>query len=193
MSVAICGSAPPGTSKKTLRALFEIAQRQNPAQIVVDSNGPLLGIAAQAGVDVLKCNQSELMELLGRKKPLDLHSKDGQQEVRKFLKRKGAPRRLLITAGARGAYLASGKATSYAPAPMVPKLNLAPVSATGCGDAATAGVLWSLLNNADAATILEHAVACGSAKRYAADPGALKPELVKKFLGASAEAHWEEK
>jgi len=179
-AVAICGSAPQGTSEKTLRAVLRIARKNGADCIVVDSNGPLLRCAAGSSIAVLKCNVAELSELLESKRMLDLFAKTHRRRVQEFLKTRGAPKCALVTAGAAGGFLFDGSGAHYL---SPPKLHRKAQSATGCGDAATAGVLMNVLHGSPAghsvrqAHMLEQAVALGTAKMFSLDPGGLDTAL----------------
>jgi fructose-1-phosphate kinase PfkB-like protein len=180
-AVAICGSAPQGTSEKTLRAVLRAAHESGAECIVVDSNGALLRCAAESSIAVLKCNVAEVSELLESKRTLDLFSKPQRTRVHAFLKRRGAPKCALVTAGAAGAFLFDGSGAHYL---SPPRVRRKPVAVTGCGDAATAGVLLNLLHGSPAAGqtvrkahMLEQAVALGTAKMFSLDPGGLDTAL----------------
>lgn len=62
--VVLSGSCPPGTSDDDVRE-FVHAVRASGALIVVDTSGPLLATAADAGADLLKPNHHELREVTG--------------------------------------------------------------------------------------------------------------------------------
>jgi sugar/nucleoside kinase (ribokinase family) len=111
---------------------------------------------------------------------------------------------VLITLGAGGAALATPDILLHAPAPALSgpqpsgsgsaaepadrqgrDARAAPQSATGCGDAATAGWLWAILQGCSPEVTLRRAVACGTAKLISADPGNLDKRRVERLLAAA--------
>lgn len=62
--VVLSGSCPPGTRADDVRGLVR-AVRASGALIVVDTSGPFLATAADAGADLLKPNHHELREVTG--------------------------------------------------------------------------------------------------------------------------------
>ena len=180
--VALCGSTPAGTKASTLRSLFTIAREQGAAYILVDSNGALMLEAARAGVDFLKGNAMEIGAWLKLAHPFDLENAGHERAIENAFTKTGAPKTVLITLGAQGAAIASNsKILKILP----PKLNrrFKIVSATGCGDAATAGVLWSvLLGESRHELALKRGLACGSAKLASADPGSLSLKITRSLF-----------
>lgn len=63
--VVISGSLPPGTEAATLRGLLEAVKARG-AALLVDTSGPMLKVAAEAGADLLKPNHDELAEATGK-------------------------------------------------------------------------------------------------------------------------------
>lgn len=178
--VALCGSAPAGTSPKTLRALFALARRAGASTIVADTNGPALDAASTAGLDGIKGNAAEAGAWLGLRGALDLDSASHRVKLRAALQRRGAPKSMLITLGAEGAALATPENIVRAKPPRLPKS--AQRAATGCGDAATAGWLWALRDKCSPDETLRRAIACGTAKLASVDPGELDRGLVQRLL-----------
>jgi len=176
--LAVCGSAPPGTSSATLRGIFHGASQA--AVAIADTNGPALKIAAESGLHGIKGNAAEIGELLGVQRPLDPRQADDQKLLAELLQRKRAPASILMTLGAAGAALITLEKVLFAAAPTLPSERYR--SATGCGDAATAGWIWGLGEHAPEDVCLARAVACGSAKAASADPGSLDPRLMRTLL-----------
>ncbi len=63
-TVVLSGSCPPGTRPEHVRRFIE-AVRSRGAAALVDTSGPLLLTAAEAGADLLKPNREELLEATG--------------------------------------------------------------------------------------------------------------------------------
>jgi 1-phosphofructokinase len=178
-AVAACGSAPPGTRPETLSAVLALLRRAR--FLLVDAGGPLLELAARAGVDGLKGNADEIGAWLGLGGPWRL---DRSAHRRALLERMAsgsrAPERVLITLGPAGAALAQGGTLWHAAAPARPPHT--DLRVTGCGDAATAGWLWAVTDGAGPAEVLRRAVASGTAKLLSPDPGLVDPAGVRRLL-----------
>lgn len=89
--LVISGSFPPGTPDELLPALIRLG-RDAGATVIVDTSGPSLLVAADAGASVLKPNEHELRDATGLDDPLD-----GARE----LLRRGAEL-VLLSLGAEG-------------------------------------------------------------------------------------------
>lgn len=177
--VAICGSAPPRTM---LANLILNASSHGASYILADTNGEMQRIAGSMKIDLLKGNASEIGSWLDLKAPFDPHASPDQRALMERMNLDFSPHAILITLGAKGAVLAERDTLLYAKSPRLPaKFKIA--AATGCGDAATAGVLWSLvLGERDPEKMLARAVACGTAKLATADPGLLDTTLAKSMV-----------
>jgi fructose-1-phosphate kinase PfkB-like protein len=180
--IAICGSAPEKTTAAILKNIFKIAAKAPYA--IADTNGPALTMAAQSGLYGLKGNAQEIGTLLGLNRTL---KKEDIFEWEKLwntcgFKSELAPKKIMITFGTIGAALISGNGTLiyFAHAPRLSAGEFR--SATGCGDASTAGWMWGILEQRDDAECLRRAVACGSAKAASIDPGALDVTLMRRLL-----------
>ena len=183
--VAICGSAPSGTSARTLRKIFELARARRVHALIADANGPALETAGQMGLDGVKGNAAEIGAWLGLPGKLNPASRAHRIRLLRRLALKNAPRAVLATLGAAGALFATSETLLLAQAPCceTPSKNTRQ-SATGCGDAATAGWLWALLESGGPEDILRRAVACGTAKLASPDPGTLDTRALSALLCA---------
>jgi len=186
---ALCGSAPPDTLHGWLDIVVETV-REQASWVIADTNGPLLEAAGRAGLAGLKGNAAEIGAWLGLKSPVHPGNKAHMKALRNAVqienrksKIENAPRSILITLGAHGAVLATAKGLWLAQPPRFPKRMIQ--SATGCGDAATAGWMWGLAEGCSPAECLRRAVACGTAKLASADPGGLDGTLARKLLRAT--------
>lgn len=132
--VTVSGSLPPGTTQEQFVDLVAAARHAG-ARVVVDTSGPALRWAAQAGADLLKPNRAELAAATGLDDPAGAVA---------LLQGLGA-RDVVVTDGAAGM-------TAYVPGPAGPRdvgrsRLLGPPLAgnpTGAGDAATAALAVSL-------------------------------------------------
>jgi 1-phosphofructokinase len=177
--VAFCGSAPKNFSETAAGSVFQTA-RKEASIVIADTNGMLLDAAGRMNLDGIKGNALEIGQWLGLEDSLHIEMKSHRAALRAAFRREGSPQLILVTLGATGAALATEKELFFAGAPRLPK-NLGK-SATGCGDAATAGWLWALNEGRSPGEQLARAVACGSAKFASADPGALDQKFVRKLL-----------
>ncbi|MGO9358203.1 MAG: 1-phosphofructokinase family hexose kinase [Xanthobacteraceae bacterium] len=125
-----------------------------PSRIIVDTSGPLLQAALEAGVYLVKPNLREFQELAG------IAATDAAALVE-------AGRRLFdryrleviaLSMGPDGALLLTRDLALRANA-----LPIEPVSVSGAGDSFLGAMLWSLVNGDNLETALRYAVAGGSA------------------------------
>ena len=176
--LAFCGSAPQGTSASTLTRLFALARKKT-AIVIADANGLVLQIAGDSALNGIKGNALEIGAWLGLPGSFELARNVHRRRLSERFSKTGAPKSVLITFGAAGAMLATGEHIFFA---SPPALSRTARSATGCGDAATAGWMWALSEGAPPEECLRRAVACGTAKLASADPGKLDAQLVRQLL-----------
>lgn len=165
--VVIAGSLPPGTDVEVVAAIVRAVRQADGARIAVDTSGPALAAAIDAGVDLVKPNETELAELLG----LDAHALDDPASaVAAAHDLTARVPTVLLTLGADGAALVTADGGwRAAPPPTVVR------STVGAGDATLAGYLHAEHRGLDHAARLAQAVAHGSAA--AALPGTGIPTL----------------
>lgn len=185
--VAVCGSAPAGTRSSTLDNVLSLLAAQSRV-VIADSSGPLLEQAGRAGLDGIKGNGEEIGEWLKLGKSFNPQDEGhrtkllGALRTQSGTKRRGTaskrPLAALITLGAMGAAYASHEGVWVAKPPKLKGF----VSATGCGDAATAGWMWALADSCDPEEIVGRAVASGSAKLFSEDPGKLDARHARRIL-----------
>ena len=178
--VAVCGSAPKGTAPAVLRAIFRIAKEKRAASVIADTNGPALEIAATSGINGIKGNALELGALLGLSAPLDVSIIGHREALQGALSRRGGPASILVTFGKDGALIVTANEILVARPPAIESKFI--VTATGAGDAATAGWMQSIRDNSSPAETLRRVVACGCAKLASSDPGKLDPRRVNAYL-----------
>lgn len=126
--VTVSGSLPLGTAPENLSGLITGAQRAG-ATVIVDTSGPGLLLAAEAGADVLKPNREELLASTGMT--------DIDQAMASLLHR-GA-RALIVSLGEDGLLLSTGQGTASARLDRVLRGN-----PTGAGDALVAALAAGL-------------------------------------------------
>jgi 1-phosphofructokinase len=125
--LAVCGSLPPGTPSALVTDLVAVARRYG-CRVAVDSSGPALAAAVDAGADLIAPNSAELAELTGH------HINELHEAARSVAVRTGTA--VLASAGAAGAVLATPHGLWHAVPP-----RIEPVNTTGAGDALLAAYL----------------------------------------------------
>lgn len=151
----VSGSAPgPNTCAFTGEAI-SIAKRMG-VETLLDSNGAALLSGFAAGPGLIKPNQSECMQLLGR----DITPGDEYAAAEELLIAGAArgTRGVIVSLGAGGAIWARESGTLMCPAPKVHAVN--PV---GSGDSFVATLCWALLSGYSDMGALSMACAAGAA------------------------------
>jgi 1-phosphofructokinase len=154
-----CGSLPPDTRPDFYAVLIERARAKG-ARVAIDTSGKPFDACLEARPDLIKPNDEELSELVGR--PLDTIDDivAAANEVRA-----DGPRTIVVSLGKHGAVLVGEDEPVLAvPPPIVPQSNV------GAGDSLLAGFLAGGGLDADA---LRRGVAYGSAA--ASLPGTTMP------------------
>ncbi len=131
--MVVCGSLPPGV---TPSAFGRLCRRIVAAgvRLAVDTSGPALRAAAEAGAHLVKPNREELSDVVGHPLPTRTDVVEAADRVRAW----GAGA-VLASLGAEGAILVTAD-TVVSGAAVVP----APRSSVGAGDALLAGFLAAL-------------------------------------------------
>ena len=130
--LAVCGSLPPGTPADFCARVVAPA-REAGCRVAVDSSGPPLAAALEAGPDLIKPNLEELSELVGRNLVTFGDVLEAAKEVRA-----GGVETILISLGADGAILFDAEGALHADTP-----PFTPRSTVGAGDALLAGYLFA--------------------------------------------------
>jgi 1-phosphofructokinase family hexose kinase len=146
--VVVSGSLPGGTGPAWLGRLV-VAVRAAGARVLVDTSGPALLAAAEAGADLLKPNAEEAM---GATRKEDLAS------AVSHLQKLGAST-IVISQGAEGLIAFAPDGTTYQQTAVQGVTG----NPTGAGDAATAGLALAWANGEGLATALRRAAVLGAA------------------------------
>jgi tagatose 6-phosphate kinase len=173
----VAGSFPPAATAHHVAALVAAGRRAG-ATVIVDASGPALLAAADAGADVLKPNEAEVLEATGA-----ATIENGCDE----LLERGAGA-VLVSRGSAGSMLVvhegAGSPTSDGDAPIwqrgVPGVTGNP---TGAGDAATAGLVFALTAGWSLPDALLSAAVVGAAAVLAPTAGEIDPDRLA-FLAA---------
>ncbi|MGH9222246.1 MAG: 1-phosphofructokinase [Acidimicrobiales bacterium] len=144
-----CGSLPAGAPVDLFATLAERARHAG-VRVAVDTSGPPLAAALEAGVDLVKPNLAELCELVGR----PLATLDDVVAAADGVRKRGAAA-VLVSLGAAGAVLVDdGEPWLAVPPPVIARSDV------GAGDVALAGFLAAGAAGREA---LRNAVAWGAA------------------------------
>ncbi|MGW8566247.1 1-phosphofructokinase family hexose kinase [Isoptericola sp. NPDC055881] len=179
--VTVSGSLPPGTTQDRFADLLGAA-RGTGALVMVDTSGPALRWAAQAGAHLLKPNRAELADATGLSDPADAVA---------ALQRLGAGD-VVVTDGAAGM-------TAYTPGAGGPRvvararLSGPPLAGnpTGAGDAAAAALAVGLAEQGPASGPErgpQHSPQEGPRHHPQDGPAGLGPDLLALAVAASAAA-----
>lgn len=163
--LVVSGRMPPGMPAEELGVLVADARRRH-VRVVVDTSGPLLLTAAEAGATALKPNRAELEEATGES--------DWRVAARRLL-RAGAGS-VFVSLGADGLVACS-------PQRMLRTVGLPRVDGnpTGAGDAVVAVLAGGLADRAPAAEIVRRAAAAGAAAVLQPVAGVVEPGDVARF------------
>lgn len=123
-------------------------------KIVIDTSGPALKEALKENVFLMKPNQRELAQLAGKE---FLYTAE-QEEIATALVKSKKAQYVVVSLGARGAFLACNEGVFYKSTPSV-KVK----STIGAGDSMVAGLIYGIQNNFPPEKILKYGVACGVA------------------------------
>jgi 6-phosphofructokinase 2 len=123
-------------------------------KIVLDTSGPALKETLNEKVYLMKPNQRELAQLAGK----DFLSGKEQEVFALELVKSEKAKYVVVSLGARGAFIASKEGILYQSTPSI-SVN----STIGAGDSMVAGLIYSILNNYPPEIMLKWGVACGVA------------------------------
>jgi tagatose 6-phosphate kinase len=141
--IVVSGSLPPGITPEAFRTLL----REFPSRPVVDTSGPTLVAALEARVALVKANQAELANVMGR-------DSAGVEEAIELFRQYQTP--ILLTQGASGAALID-RESYWAKPPEISVRN--PVCS---GDSLLGAFLWQRAQGATSAKALRMGVAAGA-------------------------------
>ncbi len=151
--IVASGSLPPGVPEDFYACIARIG-RDLGSLVILDTSGPALGKALNEGVYLVKPNLKELRQLMGR--PL---SEENEQEAAAMqLIRDGKARLVVVSAGAGGAFMATGNEVQWMRSPTVPIR-----SKVGAGDSMVAGIVFGLAHGVPVREAVLLGLAAGAA------------------------------
>ena len=151
--VVASGSLPPGVPFD-FYARIARAAKQAGAKIIVDTSGPPLQAALQAGVDIVNPSLREFGELIAA----PLESERDQVAACRGLLTSGQAEMVALTLGDQGALLVTRDRVLRAQA-----IPITPVSVVGAGDSFLGAMIWSLAGGHSVEDAFRYGMAAGSA------------------------------
>lgn len=169
--LVLSGSLPPGVSYDAYARLARTAAARG-TRVVLDTSGPALRAALNAGVFLVKPSLNELRELSGR----SLEKPDEWHRAAQEIVHAEQAQMVALTLGERGAILTGAAWTVRMSALPMPVR-----SATGAGDSFLAALVWALNRNAGFDDALRYAIAAGSAAVLSVGTGLCKRADVERL------------
>lgn len=142
-------------------------------ETLLDSNGPALLAGFSAGPGMVKPNQTELVQLIGREIPE--FGEDAAAEELLARNFANGLRSVVVSLGERGALWAREGETLLCPAPKINAVN--PV---GSGDSFVAGLCWAILSGYSDMGALAMACAAGAANAAMFPAARVTPEDMRR-------------
>jgi 6-phosphofructokinase 2 len=150
--VVVSGSLPPGVPDDFYARVARMIKPTG-SKIVVDTSGPPLRAALEAGVHLVKPSLNEFRILMGAA----LETQDDWIKACRSLVDGGKAEMVALTLGEQGALLVVHDRVLHARA-----LPINPASVVGAGDSFLGGMIWSLTAGHPIETAFRYAVAAGS-------------------------------
>jgi 6-phosphofructokinase 2 len=151
--LVMSGSLPPGAATSAYAQLARLASARG-TRVVVDTSGPALAEALDAGVWIVKPSLSELQDLTGRPLLEEAECIAAAQDIA----RSGRARIVAVTLGERGALLVTAERCLRAAG-----LSVKVCSSIGAGDSFVAALIWALNRNVDIDEAFRYGMAAASA------------------------------
>jgi 6-phosphofructokinase 2 len=170
--VVASGSLPPGVPDDFYQRVAK-ATKQAGAKIVIDTSGPPLKAALEAGVFLVKPSLRELRTLMGT--PLETE-RDRIAACRSLIEG-GRAEIVALTMGNQGAVLVTDRIQLFAKA-----VPIQPVSVVGAGDSFLGAMIWSLVTGHPIEDAFRYGVAAGSAALLAPGTELSRREDVERLV-----------
>ena len=167
------GSLPPGVPDDFYGRIAEVAKAAG-RKTIIDSSGPALHAALDAGVYLIKPSLNELRLLIGQ--PLETQS--DWIKACHALVNAGKAEVVALTLGDDGALLVTREQVVRALA-----LPIKPVSVVGAGDSFLGAMIWCLASGRSMETAFRYGVAAGSAALLMQGTELCRREDVERLAG----------
>lgn len=168
--VVLAGKTPPGADE-SLYADWTRKLRGRGAKVYLDVDGPLLRLGVEALPDLIKPNDEEFAQLLGR----ELHSLLDIKEAALVLISRGISR-IVVSLGAKGVLFVSKDSCIHAQGLKVPV-----VSTVGAGDATMAALAYGHAQSLSSDATMKLALAAGAASVMCDGTQAVSLDTVQKL------------
>ncbi|WP_139957979.1 1-phosphofructokinase family hexose kinase [Flavicella sediminum] len=142
-------------------------------KIIVDTSGKALLETIKEPVYLIKPNQQELAKMVGK----EFLSKKEQEAAAMQLVHAKTATYVVVSMGARGAFLASAEGIVYRNTPSI-KVK----STIGAGDSMVAGMVFAIQQNLTPEEILKWGVVCGSATTMSEGTNLASAEDIQEIL-----------
>jgi len=143
-------------------------------KIILDTSGTALREALKENVYLIKPNQRELAQLAES----DFLSSEEQEAFALELIKSRKAKYVVVSLGARGAFIASEEGIHYQATP-----SIIAKSTIGAGDSMVAGLVYGTINKCTAKTMLKWGVACGVATTMSEGTNLASIENIKNIFG----------
>jgi 6-phosphofructokinase 2 len=170
--LVLSGSLQPNMPSDFYVQLMKLVRKKK-VRIVLDTSGSALKEAVNYGVSLVKPNQKELAQLAGK----DFLSNKEQEDFAMHLVHSHSVEFVVVSMGARGAFMASKEGIVYQPSPSIPVK-----STIGAGDSMVAGLIYGIKHNLSPKEMLKYGVACGSATTMSEGTGLGSRAAIEKTL-----------
>lgn len=167
--VVITGSLPPGCPPDTYRRLIETL---SPVPCILDVSGAALCEGVKAKPFLIKPNQQELAETLGR----DVHTMDDICEAALTFVEAGV-RHVVVSLGGDGAFYLGEEGCFY-----VPAIPVEVHSTVGAGDAMVGGILYGLTTHGTMREGFRAGIAAGTASVMTEGTQLIRPQDFTRLL-----------
>ncbi|MBB5462397.1 1-phosphofructokinase family hexose kinase [Paraburkholderia sp. Cpub6] len=175
--LVLSGSLPPGAPIDIYARIARCARARG-MRVVLDTSGPSLAAALEAGVFLVKPSLNELRGLTGM--PL-VEEREWCEAARRIV-RDGRASIVALTLGDQGALVVTGDRTLRAPA-----LPVQVSSSIGAGDSFVAAMVWALNHDSSLEVAFRYALAAASATLLVAGTGLCERADVERFYLALAD------
>ncbi|MDQ0252727.1 1-phosphofructokinase family hexose kinase [Evansella vedderi] len=169
--VVLSGSLPVNCPEDGYAQLINIINKYDSRAILDTSGAPLKQAINNSSPFLIKPNEHEIKELLGKEKV----TKEDIIEACQFLHSKGI-KNICISLGKDGAMFSTKEKVYHAIPPQIEVINT-----IGCGDAMVAGLVKGFYDNLTISETLSLAVACGSANALQPFAGLVKVNDVERL------------
>lgn len=171
--VIASGSVPPGVPLDFFGRISRASKA--PSKIIVDTSGPFLKAALEAGVYLIKPNLREFQELAG----MTTTDEASLVEAGRRIFERYRIEIIALSMGPDGALLLTRDIALRANGLPIP-----PISVSGAGDSFLGAMIWSLVNTGSLDVALRYGVAGGSAALLAPGTGLCRPDDVHRLASA---------